>query len=99
MPHSHTGWLAIHVRCKPRSAMQLARRPLWGLDPGGHLATQVGDQNTRFQRFAQLPAVLLSAVLEVGRQVVFGVAPGVGPTTQSSLQRSCSRSAWKVVTS
>src|SRR5665811_2322566 len=81
-------------------------QPVQGRDRGvqrgkgvGHLLAQVGDEDGGVQRLAQLSVVLAAPLLEVLGQVFIGLRQESAPTTQISLHRSCSRSAWKVTTS
>jgi hypothetical protein len=78
--------------------VQSRQRGVQLIQRGNHLGAQLVDEDAWVQRFAQLSVVLVAALVEVGWQVLLGLRQESAPTTQISLQRSCSRSAWKVAT-
>jgi hypothetical protein len=70
-----------------------------GVELGAHLLAELCDERAWVERLAEAGVVLGAAGLEVGGQVLIRVAPPAAPVIQISLQRRCSRSAWKVTTS
>ena len=58
--------------------VQAGQRVVQGVELGAHLLAQLGDERRRVQRLAQAGVVLGAARLEVGGQVLVGVAPPVG---------------------
>ncbi|MFE4399296.1 hypothetical protein ACFRPV_36235 [Kitasatospora sp. NPDC056808] len=85
----------VRLVAADRHPRQLRQLGVQGAELGAHLGLELGDEHLHVARLVQLVVILRVPDLEVVGQVLVGVAHSSTPTAHISLQRSCSRRAWK----